>query len=156
MLGVVRTLAPIAGLLAGLFPSEWLHPGGSGYWFYSGIFDAGIMIAILSSVGVYWRTHNCHVRGCWRLDWHPHPEHDHPVCRSHHPHGGADFLHARHHRAKASVAASSAARSSVTTEAAESARAHPPQPDRGSSNGSAGAARSDREATKARCVNDNR
>ena len=85
-------------LLAGLFPSEWMHPGGSGYWFYSGVFDAGILLGILSSIGVYWRAHNCHVTGCWRLDWHPHPEHDHQVCRAHHPDGGADFLHARHHQ----------------------------------------------------------
>jgi len=89
-------------LLAGLFPWELLHPGGSGYWFYSGVFDAGILLAILSSVGVYWRAHNCHVNGCWRLDWHPHPEHDHQVCRTHHPDGGAEFLHARHHQLKAS------------------------------------------------------
>jgi hypothetical protein len=93
-------------LVAGLFPSQWLHPGGSGYWFYSGVFDVGLLLGILSSVGVYWRAHNCHVNGCWRLDWHPHPTHDHPVCRLHHPEGGADFLHRRHHLVKVSTAAS--------------------------------------------------
>jgi hypothetical protein len=87
-------------LAAGLFPWEWLHPGGSGYWFYSGVFDAGILLGILSSIGVYWRAHNCHVTGCWRLDWHPHPDHGHPVCRTHHPHGHSEFLQARYHRAR--------------------------------------------------------
>jgi hypothetical protein len=91
-------------LLAGLFPWQWLHPGGSGYWFYSGVFDAGILLGVLSGVGVFWRAHNCHVQGCWRLDWHPHPDHDHPVCRTHHPDGRAEFLHARYHRVKATAA----------------------------------------------------
>jgi len=103
-------------VLAGLFPGEWLHPGGSGYWFYSGVFDAGILVAIVSSVGVFWRAHNCHVQRCWRLDWHPHPDHGHPVCIVHHPDGGSDFLHARHHRVTVSTAASSVARSSTKTE----------------------------------------
>ena len=87
-------------LLAGLFPTEWLHPGGAGYWFYSGVFDAGILLGVFSAVGVFWRAHNCHVRGCWRLDWHPHPDHGHPVCIVHHPDGGSQFLLARHHQAK--------------------------------------------------------
>jgi hypothetical protein len=86
-------------LLAGLFPLEWLHPGGSGYWFYSGVFDAGILIGVFSGIGVLWRAHNCHVNGCWRLDWHPHPDHGHPVCLVHHPDGRSEFLHARHHPA---------------------------------------------------------
>jgi len=88
-------------LIAGLFPVEWLHPGGAGYWFYSGVFDAGILLGILSSIGVYWRAHNCHVSRCWRLDWHPHPDHGHPVCRAHHPHGRSEFLQARQHRVEA-------------------------------------------------------
>jgi hypothetical protein len=89
-------------LLAGLFPWEWLHPGGAGYWFYSGVFDAGILLGVFSGIGVFWRAHNCHVRGCWRLDWHPHPGHGHPVCFIHHPDGRAEFLLAIHHRAKTS------------------------------------------------------
>jgi hypothetical protein len=88
-------------ILAGLFPWAWMHPGGSGYWFYSGVFDASISVAIVSGVGVFWRAHN-HVRGCWRLDWHPHPEHGHPVCFVHHPDGGSEFLHKRHHQVKVS------------------------------------------------------
>ena len=103
--GARNTLRGVAGtfLLAGLFWQEWLHPGGSGYWFYSGAFDAGILVGVLSGIGVYWRAHNCHVQGCWRLDWHPHPDHGHRVCFLHHPEGGAEFLHARHHQVKVST-----------------------------------------------------
>src|SRR5215471_15197852 len=122
-------------LLAGLFPWEWLHPGGSGYWFYSGVFDVGILLGILSSVGVYWRAHNCQVNRCWRLDWHPHPEHGHPVCRTHHPHGGAGFLHARHHRVKVSTSGSAAPGLSTHLEVPK-ATARQSQPDGMSSNGS--------------------
>ena len=104
-------------LFGGLFPHEWLHPGGSGYWFYSGVFDAGILLGLLSGIGVYWRSHNCHVQRCWRLDWHPHPEHGHPVCFVHHPDGGSEFLHPRHHQVKRSSATASPARSSNNTEA---------------------------------------
>jgi len=92
-----------AFVLAGLFWREWLHPGGSGYWFYSGVFDAGILVGIASGIGVYWRKHNCHVKKCWRLDWHPHPDHGHPVCVVHHPEGGAEFLEASHHQVKIST-----------------------------------------------------
>ena len=109
-------LSGLMFVLAGLFPTEWLHPGGSGYWFYSGVFDAGILLGILSGIGVYWRKHNCHVNRCWRLDWSPHPEHGHPVCFVHHPDGGPEFLNARHDRVKVSTAASSAARSSANTQ----------------------------------------
>ena len=119
-------------LLAGLFPGEWLHPGGSGYWFYSGVFDAGILVAIVSSIGVYWRAHNCHVSGCWRLDWHPHPEHNHQVCRVHHPDGRAEFLQSRHHRPKVSPAEQSA-----KTETPNSAPEYAVRPDRVVSSGSA-------------------
>jgi len=41
--------------------------------------------AMLAGVGTYVRRHNCHVKGCWRLQWHVHPEHGHPVCKRHHP-----------------------------------------------------------------------
>ena len=131
-------------LLAGLFPFQWLHPGGSGYWFYSGVFDVGILLGIVSSVGVYWRAHNCHVNGCWRLDWHPHPEHDHPVCRAHHPDGGAEFLHAVHHRVNVSPRGSCAARSSERAEPSMSSPLDMSEPERVSANGPAVAAPSAR------------
>jgi hypothetical protein len=65
---------------------------GEGYQFWSGIgSDLGelsILVAIVAFVYGWWRVHNCHVRGCPRLMWHPHPVNGHPVCRHHHPEGG--------------------------------------------------------------------
>ena len=124
-------------LLAGLFPSQWLHPGGSGYWFYSGVFDVGILLGIVSSVGVYWRAHNCHVNRCWRLDWHPHPAHDHPVCRRHHPDSGAEFLQRRHHRPG----------SSASTETPEPLPAQFSRADRSGRNGSGSPAAAQSDAS---------
>lgn len=63
----------------------WLDPlHGDGYQFWSGI-GAGSPVFI--ALAVWWRHHNCHVRGCPRLLWHPHPDHGHPTCRRHHPDG---------------------------------------------------------------------
>lgn len=62
---------------------------GCGYALWSGILsDVGeitLVSALLAVVATFWRHHNCHVHRCWRLSWHPHPEHGHPVCRVHHP-----------------------------------------------------------------------
>jgi len=64
---------------------SWLDPlHGTGYQFWSGI---GSGSPILAAVFLWWRHHNCHVARCWRLPWHPHPDHGHPVCRKHHPDG---------------------------------------------------------------------
>lgn len=58
-----------------------------GYNFWSGIFsDATIFTGFLAVLAAWWRTHNCHVNGCFRLLWHTHPVHGHPVCKHHHPH----------------------------------------------------------------------
>jgi hypothetical protein len=57
---------------------------GVGYQFWSGI---GSGSPILVGVVVLVRRHNCSVKGCWRLSFHTHPEHDVPVCRKHHPKG---------------------------------------------------------------------
>jgi hypothetical protein len=63
----------------------WLDPlKGNGYQFWSGI---GSGSPILAAAFVWWHHHNCHVHRCWRLSWHPHPDHGHPVCRRHHPDG---------------------------------------------------------------------
>lgn len=89
-------------MVANLFAHwEFLHPGGSGYWFYSGLFGGSAFLSgALAMVAVYWRRHNCHVTRCWRLQWHTHPDHSHPVCARHHPHGQSrgSFLHPRHHQ----------------------------------------------------------
>ena len=57
---------------------------GDGYQFWSGI---GGDLFLVSAAAVWWRKHNCAIRGCWRLQFHTHPEKDVPVCRKHHPKG---------------------------------------------------------------------
>jgi len=60
-----------------------LHPlHGNGYQWWSGL---GSGSAWLAGIALFWRKHNCHVGGCWRLSWHEHPDHGHPVCRKHFP-----------------------------------------------------------------------
>jgi hypothetical protein len=79
------------------------HPlrNGPGYNFWSGI--AGCFLFSIPgwiAAAVIWiRSRNCHVYGCWRLQWYEHPDHGHPVCRKHHPdgQGRGDHLAARHH-----------------------------------------------------------
>jgi hypothetical protein len=72
---------------------------GCGYSFWSGvagdIAELTILTALLASLLAWWRKHNCHVQGCWRLSWHPHPGHGHPVCRKHHPYGQGRGAHLR-------------------------------------------------------------
>jgi hypothetical protein len=64
--------------------------GGQGYQFWSGIGSDLGEIAIIAAVFAFWRRHNCHVNGCWRLAWHPSDDHGgHTVCRHHHPHAKA-------------------------------------------------------------------
>lgn len=47
------------------------------------------VVALLVSVllGVYqlWKRHNCHVCGCWRIQWKAVQGTDHVLCRHHHP-----------------------------------------------------------------------
>ncbi len=68
---------------------NWLLPWhslyGDTYQFWSGVGSDIGELAILGGVIGLWRQHNCHVHRCWRLSWHPHPQHGHPVCRRHHP-----------------------------------------------------------------------
>lgn len=61
-------------------------PTHGGYNFVSGpLADATLLTAFGSAMALWWRRHQCHIPGCWRLQWHPHPVHGHPVCRTHHP-----------------------------------------------------------------------
>lgn len=60
---------------------------GDGYQFWSGIGSDIGEAAIIGGLITIVRQRNCHIRRCWRLSWHAHPEHGHPVCRKHHPHG---------------------------------------------------------------------
>jgi hypothetical protein len=70
------------------------HPDrpGNGYNTWSGI--AGSFLTSVPGwvavVLLYVWHHNCHVKGCWRLSWHPSDDHGgHPVCKRHHPHSDA-------------------------------------------------------------------
>jgi hypothetical protein len=74
----------VTGLLA-----SWIQwPDHGGYNFVSGpLADLSLVAAAIAGLAAFWRTHNCHVTGCWRLQWHAHPGHGHPVCRVHHPYG---------------------------------------------------------------------
>ena len=59
---------------------------GDGYQFWSGIGSDIGELTLLTAFAIFIRQRNCHVHRCWRLAWHPHPVHGHPVCRKHHPH----------------------------------------------------------------------
>jgi hypothetical protein len=55
---------------------------GDGYQFWSGI---GSDVFLLAPFAVFYRRHNCHVDGCWRIQFKPHPDKPgHVVCRKHH------------------------------------------------------------------------
>lgn len=73
----------------GLFLHELIRPGATGprggYWFWSGIGSDIGELTIVAAAVVFYRRHECHIQGCWRPAWHPHPEHGHPVCKRHHP-----------------------------------------------------------------------
>ena len=66
-----------------------LHwPTKGGYNFVSGpLADITLITAFAGTLYLFLRKHNCHVHRCWRLAWHPHPDHGHPVCKKHHPDG---------------------------------------------------------------------
>ena len=67
---------------------RWTWHDPDGYNFVSGpLADITLITAFASALYLWLRKHNCHVHRCWRLQWHPHPEHGHPVCRKHHPDG---------------------------------------------------------------------
>jgi hypothetical protein len=68
-------------VIADIFHPLW----GVGYQFWSGIGSDVGELAIITGVAAFLYKHNCHVRGCPRLSWHPDPGTGHPVCKKHHP-----------------------------------------------------------------------
>ncbi len=66
---------------------HWLRwPDNGGYNFVSGpLADITLLTAFVGWLAIFWHKHNCHVHRCWRLSWHPHPDHGHPVCKKHRP-----------------------------------------------------------------------
>lgn len=94
-------------------PDDYWHPlrNGVGYNFWSGIgSDVGeltLATSVVFAIVMAYRRHNCHVQRCWRLQWHVHPDHGHPVCKRHHPervhndagtHESDHWIEVRHHR----------------------------------------------------------
>jgi hypothetical protein len=70
---------------------HWADHGG--YNFVSGpLADITLATGFITWVIVFFRHHNCHVHGCWRLEFHPHPDHGHPVCRQHFKEPGANHV----------------------------------------------------------------
>ena len=43
------------------------------------------LLTVVSGVSMLYRKHNCHIHGCWRLQWKVVPGTTHVVCRHHHP-----------------------------------------------------------------------
>lgn len=72
-----------------MLATTWIQwPDHGGYNFVSGpLADITLLTAFASFLWLWWRKHNCHVHRCWRISWHPHPVHGHPVCKKHHPEG---------------------------------------------------------------------
>jgi hypothetical protein len=64
------------------------NTAGPWYGFWSGFGSDLGEIALLAAVLGFFRHHNCHRKGCWRLG-HPDPEHNWPACRVHHSRAGA-------------------------------------------------------------------
>lgn len=95
-------LAGIAYFLLEI-PSWFWHPLGNctgmprrlemlckGYNYHSGIGSNIPQLSIFTTVTAlalaFWHRHNCHEKGCPRLQWHIHPDTGHPVCKVHHKH----------------------------------------------------------------------
>lgn len=89
----MRRTLPVVLHLVAVIPGWFWHPlrSGNGYNSWSGwisdVAEITVVGAIAASLAAWWRKHNCHVHRCWRLQWHEHPEHGHPVCAVHHPNG---------------------------------------------------------------------
>lgn len=72
--------------------TDILHPltQGNGLNFWSGIGSDLGELPLLAGLYVVYRKHACHVKRCYRIQWHEHPYTGHPVCRHHHPHDYKD------------------------------------------------------------------
>ena len=68
---------------------QWFALHGDGYQFWSGIGSGSPLVA---GVFILLHKHNCHIKGCLRLQWHADPKTGHPVCKKHHPHSDHPLL----------------------------------------------------------------
>jgi hypothetical protein len=55
------------------------------YGWWSGIGSDIGEVVIIGAIWQAYRARNCHVKGCWRMQWRKVPGTDHTVCRKHHP-----------------------------------------------------------------------
>lgn len=62
---------------------------GSGYWanFWGGIGNGWVQPPLFLAGYVLYRKHNCHVKGCWRIQRHAVEGTQWVVCKKHHPTG---------------------------------------------------------------------
>ena len=72
-----------SGTLGHFFGLDNLSGPNYGFWSGAGS-DIGEITIIAGAIAIY-RRHNCHVQGCWRLQWKRVPGTEHFVCRRHHP-----------------------------------------------------------------------
>lgn len=61
------------------------NEAGPNYAFWSGIGSDIGEVVIIGAIWQAYRARNCHVKGCWRLQWRRVAGTDHTVCRKHHP-----------------------------------------------------------------------
>jgi hypothetical protein len=72
--------------LAASFMSEPVVWGDSIIEFVSVIGIFAILITAVTGIYRQWRLHECHVKGCHRIQWKVVPGTTHIVCKHHHPH----------------------------------------------------------------------
>lgn len=83
--------------MIGFLPYWLVHPlSSAGASFYGGIGgdigELSIAAAIAATLISTYRKHECHVQGCRRPSFHPHPSHGHPVCKRHLQEAGEDQI----------------------------------------------------------------
>lgn len=64
------------------------NEAGPGYGFWSGVGSDIGEVAIIGAIVAAYRRHNCHVKGCWRIQRHQVEGTPYIVCRKHHPSTG--------------------------------------------------------------------
>ena len=89
-------------------PFDPLHS--DGYQFWSGIGADFGEWGFIAAFIIWWKHHNCQVRGCWRIHLHIPTDGGHLVCKRHHPahegdHLSVEHVNAAHEAGRAAAAA---------------------------------------------------
>ncbi|MCU1587556.1 MAG: hypothetical protein JWN31_1049 [Frankiales bacterium] len=74
-----------------------INGGGRWYLWWSGMFSN---LTIFAAMIIFYRKHNCHIHGCWRIGRHTAVDAngvEHIVCKSHHPDLGKSHRLRPHH-----------------------------------------------------------